>query len=511
MTSQKRRIGLNVVWNWLGVLVNVAAGFVVAPFLVHRLGDTGYGLWIFIASLTGYFGLLDLGIRGSVGRYLAYYLAQDDERRMNEILSSAFAMLLAAGTVAATAVIAGRGWLLQLVEVPAPLMDPARMALLVVGVNLGCALVLNVYDATLWAYQRFDLSNAIDVPVTVLRVALTLYFVRHGSGLLALAWITLLATIVTGALKFAFTAFVAPRLKARLADVNTAAIRTIFGYGFWNLVRMVGAMTRRALGPVVVGSWLGLAAVTPFSLASNLIAYALELVVAAAGVLLPVATAFHAQGRNREQGQLLLDGGRACLVLGLVIAGAFLVLGPAFISLWVGERLRTAGYLLAILAVGELLPMSQRVTETVILGASRHRPLAALSIIEAIIGVGLAIPAMQRFGLYGACVVLAVSATVCRGFGTMALGLRGSGLAWGFYTREVFVPTLLALSVPIAGLALLAYVHQPVNWLELWAYGVLFLVASGVAVSWLIGWDAVARGVRPVLARLPLVKSRLDA
>jgi O-antigen/teichoic acid export membrane protein len=511
MTFQKRRIGLNVIWNWLGVLVNIGAGFLVAPFLVHRLGDTGYGLWIFIASLTGYFGLLDLGIRGSVGRYLAYYLAQDDQSRMDRILSSALAMLLATGLVAATAVIACRGWLLQLVEVPPSLLDPARMALLVVGVNLGCMLVLSVFDATLWAYQRFDLSNAIDVPVAVFRVALIFYFVGHGYGLVALAWITLLATVVTGALKLGLTISVAPRLKATAADVTPAAIRTIFGYGLWNFVRVVGAMTRRALAAVVIGSWLGLAAVTPFALASSLVGYALALVVAAAGVLLPVATALHAQGRDREQGHLLLDGGRACLALGCVIVGTFVVLGPSFFSLWVGERLRIAGYLLAIMAVGELMPMSQLVTETMLLSASRHRSLATLSIVEAVVGVTLAVPAMKRFGLYGACVVLAVSATVFRGVGTLILGLRGSGIPWRSYVQDVLWPTGSALSVPFVGLAILAYLRRPAGWLELWLYGSLFLAGSGVAAAWLIGWDAIARGVRPVLERLSLVKSRRGA
>lgn len=50
------------VWNIAGMAVGILAGFVVAPFLVRRLGETSYGLWIPIGSLTGYFGLLDLGV-----------------------------------------------------------------------------------------------------------------------------------------------------------------------------------------------------------------------------------------------------------------------------------------------------------------------------------------------------------------------------------------------------------------------------------------------------------------
>ena len=42
--------------------IPMLAGFVIAPFLVHRLGELRYGEWILIASMTNYFGLLDLGI-----------------------------------------------------------------------------------------------------------------------------------------------------------------------------------------------------------------------------------------------------------------------------------------------------------------------------------------------------------------------------------------------------------------------------------------------------------------
>jgi O-antigen/teichoic acid export membrane protein len=41
-----------------GIIVTMGTGVVIAPFLIHRLGESIYGLWILIAALTGYFGLL---------------------------------------------------------------------------------------------------------------------------------------------------------------------------------------------------------------------------------------------------------------------------------------------------------------------------------------------------------------------------------------------------------------------------------------------------------------------
>jgi len=56
----KAIVARNVAWNSAGTITHLLAGFVLSPFLVSHLGQTNYGLWILIASLTGYFSVLDL-------------------------------------------------------------------------------------------------------------------------------------------------------------------------------------------------------------------------------------------------------------------------------------------------------------------------------------------------------------------------------------------------------------------------------------------------------------------
>src|ERR1044071_6577994 len=102
------RIFRNVCSNWASYLTTAVAGFILTPFILHSLGNTGYGLWTLILSLTGYFGLLDLGIRSSVGRFVGRHVALNDEENVNRTVSSAFAILGSGGTLAllGTAIVA---------------------------------------------------------------------------------------------------------------------------------------------------------------------------------------------------------------------------------------------------------------------------------------------------------------------------------------------------------------------------------------------------------------------
>src|SRR5437870_3526113 len=91
--ASARTIARNVIWNWSGMIIRMGVGFLIAPFLVRQLGQDGYGLWLLVASLTGYFSLLDLGVRGSVGRNIAFHRAKRDHAGVNGIFNTSLAIL----------------------------------------------------------------------------------------------------------------------------------------------------------------------------------------------------------------------------------------------------------------------------------------------------------------------------------------------------------------------------------------------------------------------------------
>src|SRR5438874_10869077 len=132
----KRKIVWNMVWNWGGMAVAMLAGLLVAPLLVRRLGDTTYGLWILMGSLTSYFGLLDLGVRGSVGRNIAYHRARHDMAGVNATLSTALALLCAAAVVALVGTLVLLAVFPRVFDVRAADAAGCRLALLLVGVNV---------------------------------------------------------------------------------------------------------------------------------------------------------------------------------------------------------------------------------------------------------------------------------------------------------------------------------------------------------------------------------------
>ena len=46
MELRVRHIARNVLFNWFGTVANMAVGFFLAPFILHHLGNVGYGVWL---------------------------------------------------------------------------------------------------------------------------------------------------------------------------------------------------------------------------------------------------------------------------------------------------------------------------------------------------------------------------------------------------------------------------------------------------------------------------------
>ena len=66
---------LNVLTNYVAKIATLATGFVMTPFMLHRLGADQFGLWVLVASVVAYGGLLDFGLSSAVVKYVARYRA----------------------------------------------------------------------------------------------------------------------------------------------------------------------------------------------------------------------------------------------------------------------------------------------------------------------------------------------------------------------------------------------------------------------------------------------------
>ena len=485
----RRRLAGNVIWNWSGMVATMLTGFVVAPYLLHHLNTAVYGIWILIASMSGYFGLLDLGVRGSVGRYIAYYRARNEQHQINATLSTAITILSGVALLTLLATWVVLAVFFHLFEVPPEYVATTRLAIIIMGVNLAITFPVSVFDGVLWGYERFDLINIIDIPTAIARMVLTFWLVKGPQDILLLAWITLGYTVANELVKMLLCFRLDRQLRVNVKLFDRKQAQQLYGYGLWQFLLQISRQIGGQVGPLIVGGVIGVATVTPFAFASRLIAYASQFMVAATGVLTPLATVLHAQADGEGERRLFMEGGKWCTAFATYITLGMLLLGGPLLHLWVRDPTvaSEAAAILMVVTLGEMLAMSQWLTYSIILGKARHRALALASLVEGIIAVAGGALAASRWGVMGVAVVFAAAAFACRGVFQVVYSCGVVQVGVLRYVMQAVLWPMAVGMIPGAILAGMIWWHMPQRWSELAGYGVGFSLLFWGSTLWLLG------------------------
>lgn len=501
MSGTHHRSIANVGTTAAAAVLRACEGLITVAYLLKVLGAETFGIWALISTTTVYFLILDLGVVGSLGRLVAGCRGQDDIDGLNRTVSTALTLLAAVGTVTLLAAF-GMAEVFPLVfHVPGTQLDDVRMALLIVGFGIAFYFPTSIFNVVLWSYERFDLINLIEMPVIVVRVCLTLWLIHETSSLTLLAGIGLAMNIATVVLSAALAWWVEPRLRLLPGYLSRAVIRDIYSVGVWFSALSIARALTQQIGPTLVGYGLGNRAVATFTIARQLTTYVATVMLSLTQIAAPRAAVLFFGRHGDEQKSLFVGGGRAAMVLALFFVGGFLCLGSPFISIWQGGRQNEAFVPLAILLLGELFPMGQGVTYSILTAMGRHRQLAVFAFLEGIASLGLAATTIKPFGVVGVCVAIAVSSFLFRGFGPWILACRLLDVSAPLYLRKAVLPVVAVWAIVVVGVFMIASANPPTGWISLIGYGMLYAALYLPACVFVIFGSDALTSIRELILR----------
>lgn len=502
------RVLRNIVTNYLRFFIAGVIGFVITPAMVHGLGDGGYGLWVTVFSLTGYFGLFDQGIRPSLVRYVSRDHARGDLDGVCRTVNSAIVLYTGVGVVALAATVIASLTFGRWLKLDPAQLESARVVVLIAGASVALGFPFGVFAATLSGLQRYDIANGIGIVIGVARALAFVAVLRLGGGVVALAWASLAMNLLGHALSALAVRRLLPALAYGRRWVNLERLRLIAAYSSYAFLGALAGSIAFQTDALVITGFMGAAAVTPFALAAGLVDNARSLVYAATWVLSPTASEFEALGETSKLHAMAVTGTRYSVLVSWPVLWGLLIFGGNLLATWVGARYSGSAALLTILSVPTFLALPLAAAAAVLFGVSRHRGVVVLSTLNAALNLGLSILWVRRFGLTGVAMGTAVPLLLVSGIAMAVYTCRALALPTWRYLGEGFVrPGLVSLAFAIPATLVQALWH-PIGWGPLAAACIgPWLVFA--AVAWRFGVSAAERvrwtravpglfGVRPV-------------
>jgi len=468
--SKARLYTRNLIASWAGHGASVAVAFFLSPFIIHSLGDARYGVWSLLISLTGYLGLVDVGVRASTGRFLNYYLGRGEQGKVDRLISTSLAFFTAV-SLGVMAVAAGLGLVFGQVftKVPPELASEAAWVLLLIGLNVWFGFFDGTFSQLLASRERFDLTNAVALAALGMRAGGTVWVLWTGHGITALA-LVLVASSAMACLLLGLLAWRKGSPAAvRKSNVSFGMLKEIFGFSVWVSVGNVSMLLVYYSSSAIIGLLIGAAEITYYSIAAMLVDYASALVTHVTNVMAPDIVKASGRMDLAQLQWLSAKATRITMLIMVPILVGYMTLGREFIGLWMGPRYGESAWVLLLLAIPAFCDVANRPLMMVMSGLGHVRFLAVISATQAVLSLGLAVSLVfAGLGIRGVAWAAVVPGIAVKAWLFATATRRMGGGAWPFF-RATALRWMVA-GVLFAGLCMGTSTLLPQGgWLWFWA------------------------------------------
>ena len=445
----------NILAHYGGTFATAVVVLLLTPFLVRRLGATGFGLWSLTISIGEYLNLLGFGTRAAVIKFASEHQARRDVRRVAEIVQAAVAGRAAAGLLAFGVSVVLAVFLLPHLRIPPDSLSSGRLALLVIGAGVAINLPLGVSGSLLEGLQRYDLLNWLRIVHAVLRAGaiVLVLLARPAEGLLLVCTVEVVTMAALNVGRFIAAARIHPDL-VRFRLPSTEIFRGVYAFGLWGgLMDLAVAVVERASDLLLAAS-VSAAAVTAWNIGLRAGSIPVQIVVPLVVVFLPLAAEMSMKRSGQMLPELLVSGSKAVLAVALPL-GVILALGArTVVEAWIGPDFDDAIPLVRLLSIHAVLTALSLPAESLLTGTGRIRALAGILSLRGALGLGLGLLWIGRWGAVGLATASVVAAAVTILGLLIPAACRSVNVSVMRFAREALFPTLAcAVPLALAGLA----------------------------------------------------------
>jgi O-antigen/teichoic acid export membrane protein len=505
--------------NVLAYLIPTVIAFFLSPFQIHMLGDARYGVWAVISELSGYYGLFDLGVRGTVGYYIARHYADGDWDHLHRVVNLAFWYLT---TVAVIVMAVGMTIALNLPSLfRIGTASPSEVRIAAVLITIAVALNLpgSISASFLNGFRRIDLMVGVELAVRTVASAAIFLLLYFGYGLIAIAAVQGAAGILIRAIQYGIVRRMGVSIPLWPVHREWVTFKDLFKISSANVIIDASGTIINQAQVVLVASLMSTVWVTYFVTGRQLSFYYNIFVLTIAQALTTTFTFHYASGNVADVKRLYIRGARLTGSLAVFGAVSIIAFGHFFLRLWIGDKYVSGDIfyrsdtVLVLMMLATLPRTFHAITVQLLIATRKLRFFTILRVAEAVSSLVLSVVLMRPFGLAG----VALATTISMSCSHVLLGgytLRAFGIPFSQYWSSVLMPSLLASALPGVCAAAFVVGLPPRSWKLLMGEAAV-VTAAFAASHWIFALTPAERmemrgHAGSMLARLGLRRASGD-
>jgi O-antigen/teichoic acid export membrane protein len=408
--SSAGAVARNVLWNFGTQVWFLLLALATTPYLVHRLGAGGFGLYTIVATVAGYLAVMDLGLGMATVKYISEFNGRNDTAAVQRVIGTAVTAYVALGLI-------GAGLLAVLAPPLARLLGVASMpdgvaVLRLAAAGFLLAMPLSFLSAVPTALQRLDVTNRRNLLFGTLNLGGAVALLATGHGLLS---IVALGVVVDAAALVWFVRTVR-RLVPGISlsprpDLRT--LRLLAGFGGLKFANQVSPQSVYHLDKLLLGALASVSAVAWYAVPVMVSQRLVAVVGNVASAFLPAASELHGASDRRRFDELYVRATKLVALLVLPLALVLVVDAEPLLRAWLGvEFARHSATPLRILAAAYAVNAFSTIPAVACDSVGRPRVTTAFSVLSTALNLAVSVALIPAYGAVGAAIAVLVNSVL---------------------------------------------------------------------------------------------------
>ncbi|RRG08366.1 MAG: hypothetical protein DUD32_10370 [Lactobacillus sp.] len=399
MFSQKKS---GAVLSYINIIVKNLVTFMYTPFLLKYIGQSDYGLFQMTNSVITSLSLLSMGFSSSyVHFYIKYKSNNECEnlKKLNGMYLILFCLISLIAIVIGSILAFNVDNIFNLKQSQISLMEKL-MGIMILNVAL--TFPSSVFDSNIIVNQRFIYQQGRQLMQTILVPLIAVPMIMLGSGVLAIG---ITQTIVTTLFLFINANFCIRKLnmKFNFRNGKVMMFKEVLAFSFFIFLNQIVDLINNSGPNFVLGIFEGAEKVAIFAIAIQIKNLFFMLSISLSDVFIPKVNELVSQKKEKKVlTELMIRIGRVQMVILLFVFGGFIVIGQYFIHLWAGDKNILAYWLIILMVLPSIGPLSQNIGIEIQRAMNMHAFRSIVLLIFSVVNIVFTVVGTKYFGLIGA-------------------------------------------------------------------------------------------------------------
>lgn len=439
-----RQLKLGAVLSYVSIGINILTGLIYTPWMINSIGRADFGLYTLAMSVISLF-VFDFGLSSAVTRFIAKYIVEDNQKKINDFLGLVCRMYFSIDIVLLLLLTILFFFIPTIYQELTPEeIEKFKIIYIFAALYSVLSFPFIPINGVLTAREKFIQLRICDILQKIMIVIAMSACLFLGYGLYALVLVNALSGILSIILKLYFIK------KSTIQAIswkyfNKAEFRNILGYSGWVTVIALSQRCVFNLAPSILGVLSGSTAIAILGIAITLEGYTFTFASALNGMFLPRVLRIVAKEDGNVLPLMIKVGRLQIYIISLLVFG-IICFGKEFIHLWIGDEFKES-YLAAVLIIApSLLHLPQDIGMQTVYAKNEVKRLSIIYVWMGIIILVLAALLAPKLGALGICISIFI-AYLIRTVGMDVLFYKRLKIDIIAFFKHTYIKILPALSI----------------------------------------------------------------